>query len=165
MQGGPLLHVIGAKARAFEEALQPSFSSYQAQVLANAKTLAATLSQREIQIVSKDTQNHMMLVDLRQQGLTGKVADALLGEHHMTVNKNSIPNDPESPFVTSGIRIGTPAITTRGMKTEEVKQIGHWIADILTEPNNATLHQDIKEKIKELCQKFPVYSNMDHWLI
>jgi glycine hydroxymethyltransferase len=165
MQGGPLLHIIAAKAVAFAEALQPNFKTYQQQVLDNAKTLASTLKQREIAIVSKDTKNHMMLLDLRQQGLTGKQADALLGEHQITVNKNSIPRDPESPFVTSGIRIGTPAITTRGMKTEEMKNIGNWIADILTQPNDHTLHAKIKENVTQLCQKFPVYSNIEHWLI
>lgn len=164
MQGGPLLHIIAAKAVAFQEALTPDFKVYQQQVLDNANTLAQTLTERGLQIVSNGTKNHMMLVDLRRQGLTGKLADALLGEHHITVNKNSIPNDPESPFVTSGIRIGTPAVTTRGMKTDEMKKIAHWMADILENPNNTSLHQQIKENIISLCHNFPVYSNIDHWL-
>jgi len=164
MQGGPLLHIIAAKAIAFQEALTPKFKRYQQQVLDNADTLAQTLTQRGIQIVSHGTKNHMMLVDLRRQGLTGKFADALLGEQHMTVNKNTIPNDKESPFVTSGIRIGTPAITTRGMKTDEMKKIAHWMSDLLENPNNKNIHQQIKQNVISLCQNFPVYSNIDHWL-
>jgi glycine hydroxymethyltransferase len=164
MQGGPLLHIIAAKAVAFQEALEPSFKSYQQRVIHNADVLAETLKQREISIISNGTKNHMMLLDLRKQGLTGKQADALLGENHMTVNKNSIPNDPQSPFVTSGIRIGTPAITTRGMHTLEMQTIGNWIADVLEAPDQQNLHHEIKENVIRLCQGFPVYSNIDHWL-
>jgi glycine hydroxymethyltransferase len=164
MQGGPLLHCIAAKAVAFEEALQPSFKHYQQRIIDNAKTMASTLIKRDFNIVSGGTENHMMLLDLRNKKITGKIADALLGENHITVNKNSIPNDPESPFVTSGIRVGTPALTTRGMKTAEVETISHYIADILNEPENTTKHQQTKQDVINLCKQFPVYNGQDHWL-
>lgn len=164
MQGGPLLHVIGAKAIAFKEALEPSFKTYQQQTLTNAKILAKTLIERGFEIVSGGTENHMMLIDLRRQQVTGKIADAILGKSHITVNKNSVPNDPESPFVTSGIRIGTPAITTRGMKAEEMKMIADWIADIIEAPNNEEVQQQVKENVVKLCNKFQVYHSEDHWL-
>jgi glycine hydroxymethyltransferase len=164
MQGGPLLHCIAAKAVAFEEALQPSFKQYQQRIVDNAKAMANTFIKREFNIVSGGTENHMMLLDLRTKKITGKLADALLGKNHITVNKNNIPNDPESPFVTSGIRIGTPALTTRGMKTSEVEKISHCIADILDEPENLTRHQQIKQDVINLCKQYPVYNGIDHWL-
>ena len=157
LQGGPLMHVIAAKAVAFLEALQPEFKTYQAQVLKNANVLAETLAARGVRIISGRTESHMFLVDLRPKGLTGKLADVLLGEAHITVNKNAIPNDPESPFVTSGIRIGSPAITTRGFKEEEAMQVAHLIADILDNPNNAAVTATTKEKVHALTSRFPVY--------
>jgi len=157
LQGGPLVHVIAAKAVAFLEALQPEFKTYQAQVLKNANVLAETLAARGVRIISGRTESHMFLVDLRPKGLTGKLADVLLGEAHITVNKNAIPNDPESPFVTSGIRIGSPAITTRGFKEEEAMQVAHLIADILDNPNNAAVTATTKEKVHALTSRFPVY--------
>lgn len=164
MQGGPLIHVIGGKAVAFLEALQPSFKEYQKQVLVNAQTLSETLINRGFNIVSSGTQNHMMLVDLRNKHITGKLADQILGNTNITVNKNSVPQDPESPFVTSGIRLGTPAITTRGMKTSEMHLIANWIADILNEPENLSLHQNIKDKVIQLCKNFPVYQGKELWI-
>ena len=157
LQGGPLMHVIAAKAVAFLEALQPEFKTYQAQVLRNASVLAETLAARGVRIISGRTESHVFLVDLRPKGLTGKLADVLLGEAHITVNKNAIPNDPESPFVTSGIRIGSPAITTRGFKEEEAMQVAHLIADILDNPNNAAVTAATKEKVHALTSRFPVY--------
>ena len=157
LQGGPLVHVIAAKAVAFLEALQPEFKTYQAQVLKNASVLAETLATRGVRIISGRTESHVFLVDLRPKGLTGKLADVLLGEAHITVNKNAIPNDPESPFVTSGIRIGSPAITTRGFKEEETMQVAHLIADILDNPNNTTVTAATKEKVHALTSRFPVY--------
>jgi glycine hydroxymethyltransferase len=157
LQGGPLMHVIAAKAVAFLEALQPEFKTYQAQVLKNASVLAETLATRGVRIISGRTESHVFLVDLRPKGLTGKLADVLLGEAHITVNKNAIPNDPESPFVTSGIRIGSPAITTRGFKEEEAMQVAHLIADILDNPNNAAVTAATKEKVHALTSRFPVY--------
>jgi glycine hydroxymethyltransferase len=164
MQGGPLMHVIAAKAVAFLEALQPSFKRYQQRVVANAQTLAETLMQRSFQIVSGGTVNHMMLVDLRDKNITGKLADQILGESHITVNKNSVPNDPQSPFVTSGIRIGTPAMTTRGMGEAEMKTVAHWIADILSEPENHQVHQNVRNQVIDLCSNFPVYSGKELWI-
>lgn len=165
MQGGPLLHVICAKAVSFLEAAQPSFKTYQQQVLTNAKTLANTLIEREFNIVSGGTENHMMLVDLRSKNITGKLADAVLGKNHITVNKNSVPNDPESPFVTSGIRLGTPAISTRGMKEAETMMIAHAIADILQAPENEKIHRDVKNRMINLCHQFSVYQQNENWLI
>jgi glycine hydroxymethyltransferase len=159
LQGGPLMHVIAAKAVAFLEALQPEFKTYQAQVLKNANVLAETLAARGVRIISGRTESHVFLVDLRPKGLTGKLADVLLGEAHITVNKNAIPNDPESPFVTSGIRIGSPAITTRGFREEEAMQVAHLIADILDNPNNAAVTAITKEKVHALTSRFPVYGN------
>ena len=163
-QGGPLLHVIAAKAVSFLEALQPRFKQYQQQVLANAEMMAKTLMARGLHVVSGGTKNHMMLLDLSPQQLTGKFADVLLGAHHITVNKNSVPNDPQSPFVTSGIRIGTPAITTRGMNVQDMQRIGNWIADILLEPQNKALHLDIKQQVKHLCLNYPVYEGHELWI-
>ncbi len=156
-QGGPLMHVIAAKAVAFKEALEPEFKTYQAQVVKNARAMAATLEQRGYQMVSGGTDNHLILIDLRDKGLTGKVAEAALQSANITTNKNAVPNDPQSPFVTSGIRIGTPAVTTRGFKETEVKQIANWICDILDDPDNVEKIAAIKQDIGVLCKKFPVY--------
>ncbi len=157
-QGGPLMHVIAAKAVCFKEALDPAFKNYQKQVKANAKQMAATFMERGINIVSNGTENHMFLVDLVEKGVTGKDADAALGESNITVNKNAVPNDPQSPFVTSGLRIGTPAATTRGFKEEEMTQVATWICDVLDDINNEQTKKEVKEKVIDLCSKFPVYS-------
>ncbi len=157
LQGGPLMHVIAGKAIAFLEAAQPEFKAYQEQVVKNAKAMAETLASRGVRIISGRTESHVFLVDLRPKGLTGKVADALLGQAHITVNKNAIPNDPESPFVTSGIRIGSPAITTRGFKEEEAKQVAHMIADVLDNPTDEAVIAATKEKVHALTARFPVY--------
>ncbi len=157
LQGGPLMHVIAGKAVAFLEALQPEFKSYQKQVLINADLMARTLSERGLRIISGRTESHVFLVDLRTKGLTGKAADAFLGQAHITVNKNAIPNDPESPFVTSGIRIGSPAITTRGFKDEEAITVSHLIADVLDNPNSEEVIAKTKEKVHALTRRFPVY--------
>lgn len=157
IQGGPLMHVIAAKAVAFKEALEPDFKAYQQQVVKNAKVLAETLVSRGYSIVSGGTDNHLMLVDLIAKGLTGKAADAALGLANITVNKNSVPNDPQSPFVTSGIRVGTPAITTRGFKEAECRELGGWIADVLDNINDETVINTVKQKVLDICQRFPVY--------
>jgi glycine hydroxymethyltransferase len=157
LQGGPLMHVIAGKAVAFLEASKPEFKTYQEQVIKNAKALAETLAARGVRIISGHTDSHVFLVDLRPKGLTGKAADALLGQAHITVNKNAIPNDPESPFVTSGIRIGSPAITTRGFKEEEARQVAHLIADILDNPADESVIAATKEKVHALTARFPVY--------
>lgn len=158
LQGGPLMHVIAAKAVAFHEASQPAFKTYQAQVLTNATTLASALQALGYHIISGGTDNHLMLVDLRPQQLTGKVADTLLHSVGITANKNTIPNDPCSPFVTSGLRLGTPAVTTRGFKAPEMQQIATWIDDILKHPQDTARHQRIKQAVEALCQQFPVYA-------
>ena len=158
-QGGPLMHVIAAKAVCFKEALDPAFKDYQKQVKANAKKMAATFMERGIDIVSKGTENHMFLVDLVNKGITGKDADAALGRANITVNKNAVPNDPQSPFVTSGLRIGTPASTTRGFKEAEVTQVAGWICDVIEDIDNERVINEVKEKVIELCSKFPVYSD------
>ncbi len=155
-QGGPLMHVIAAKAVAFLEALQPEFTAYQEQVLANARAMAKALQQRSYRIVSGGTDNHLFLVDLIGRELTGKDADAALGRANITVNKNAVPNDPRSPFVTSGLRLGTPAVTTRGMREAEVVRLAGWIADVLDHPDEATIAR-VKGQVLELCGKFPVY--------
>jgi glycine hydroxymethyltransferase len=157
LQGGPLMHVIAGKAVAFLEALQPEFKTYQAQVLKNASAMAEELTKRGLRIISGRTESHVFLVDLRPKGLTGKAADAALGLAHITVNKNSIPNDPESPFVTSGIRIGSPAITTRGFKEEEARQVANLIADVLDNPTDEAVIAATKAKVHALTSKFPVY--------
>jgi len=159
LQGGPLMHVIAAKATAFLEASQPGFKTYQEQVLKNAVVLASTLAERGLRIISGRTESHMFMVDLRPKNLTGKAADALLGEAHITVNKNAIPNDPESPFVTSGIRIGSPAITTRGFKEDEARQVANLIADILDHPNDVAVTAATKAKVHALTSRFPVYGD------
>lgn len=156
-QGGPLMHVIAAKAVAFLEALQPEFKAYQQQVLINAKTMADAMMQRGYRIVSGGTQNHLMLVDLIDKNITGKEADAALGRANITVNKNSVPNDPRSPFVTSGLRLGTPAITTRGFKEKEVRLLTSWMCDVLDDVNNEALIAKVKTQVQQLCLDFPVY--------
>lgn len=159
IQGGPLMHVIAGKAVAFHEALQPEFKTYQQQVLANAKALAETLVERGLRIVSGRTESHLMLVDLRTKGITGKAAEAALGQAHITVNKNAIPNDPEKPFVTSGIRVGSPAMTTRGFKEEQARQVGHLIADVLENPEDEATLAAVRAKVQALTSQFPVYSS------
>jgi glycine hydroxymethyltransferase len=159
LQGGPLMHVIAAKAVAFKEALEPSFKEYQKQVLLNADAMAQTLIKRGLRIVSSRTQSHVMLVDLRAKKITGKEAERVLGEAHITCNKNAIPNDPEKPFVTSGIRLGSPAMTTRGFKEAEAVQVANWIADVLDNPNDAANIAKVREQVSALTKRFPVYSN------
>ncbi|MEY3579554.1 MAG: hypothetical protein RI984_658 [Pseudomonadota bacterium] len=158
LQGGPLMHVIAAKAVAFQEALSPEFKAYQQQVLKNADALAKALIERGLRIVSGRTESHVMLVDLRSKKLTGKVAEAVLGSAHITCNKNGIPNDPEKPFVTSGIRLGSPAMTTRGFKEAEATKVGHLIADVLDHPEDAANIERVKAEVKKLTDAFPVYS-------
>jgi glycine hydroxymethyltransferase len=157
IQGGPLMHVIAGKAVAFHEALQPGFRAYQQQVVANARVLAETLIERGLRIVSGRTESHVMLVDLRPKGLTGKEAEAILGEAHMTCNKNGIPNDPQKPMVTSGIRLGTPAMTTRGFGEEQARQTAHLIADVLDRPHDAANLAAVRAKVAALTRDFPVY--------
>jgi glycine hydroxymethyltransferase len=157
IQGGPLMHVIAGKAVAFKEALTPEFKAYQAQVVANAKVLADTLTERGLRIVSGRTESHVMLVDLRPKGLTGKEAEAILGAAHMTCNKNGIPNDPQKPMVTSGIRLGTPAMTTRGFKEEQARATAHLIADVLDNPHDEANLARVREKVAALTRAFPVY--------
>jgi glycine hydroxymethyltransferase len=157
IQGGPLMHVIAAKAVAFKEALEPEFKTYQKQVVDNARAMVAILQQRGYKIVSGGTDNHLFLLDLIDKGLTGKAADAALGNAHITVNKNAVPNDPQSPFVTSGIRIGTPAMTTRGLGIAEVEQVATWIADILDDITNIAVQTRVSEQVSALCARFPVY--------
>ncbi|WP_407280757.1 serine hydroxymethyltransferase [Aromatoleum evansii] len=157
IQGGPLMHVIAGKAVALKEALQPEFRAYQQQVLKNARTMAGVFIERGYKIVSGGTDDHLFLVDLVDKGLTGKAADAALGAAHITVNKNAVPNDPQSPFVTSGIRIGTPAITTRGFKEAEAKELTNWICDVLDHIDDQSVIAAVREKAKALCARFPVY--------
>ena len=157
IQGGPLMHVIAGKAVAFHEALQPSFKQYQQQVVANAKVLAQTLIERGLRIVSGGTQSHVMLVDLRPKNLTGKEAEAILGRAHMTCNKNGIPNDPQKPMVTSGIRLGTPALTTRGFKEEQARLTAHLIADVLDKPHDEANIEAVRARVSALTRDFPVY--------
>ncbi len=157
LQGGPLEHVIAAKAVAFGEALQPEFKAYQQQVAKNAIVLAETLIKRGLRIVSGRTESHVMLVDLRAKGITGKAAEEALGHANITINKNSIPNDPEKPFVTSGIRLGTPAVTTRGFTEQECEQLANMIADVLENPSDEAVLAKVKQQSLDLCAKFPVY--------
>ena len=156
-QGGPLMHVIAAKAVALKEALEPGFKEYQGKVCENAKVMAAVLAERGYPIISGGTENHLMLVSLIERGITGKAADAALGRAYITVNKNSVPNDPQSPFVTSGLRLGTPAITTRGFGVEETRQLTGWIADILDDVENEEIIDRVRSQVLDLCQRFPVY--------
>ncbi|KQV46226.1 serine hydroxymethyltransferase [Pelomonas sp. Root1217] len=157
IQGGPLMHVIAGKAVAFKEALTPEFKAYQEQVVKNAKVLADTLIERGLRIVSGGTESHVMLVDLRPKNLTGKEAEAILGAAHMTCNKNGIPNDPQKPMITSGIRLGTPAMTTRGFKEEQVRATAHLIADVLDKPHDEANLAAVREKVAALTSAFPVY--------
>jgi len=157
-QGGPLMHVIAAKAVAFLEALQPEFKTYSAQVVTNARAMTAVLQSRGYKIVSGGTDNHLFLLDLIDKNITGKDADATLGHAHMTVNKNAVPNDPRPPFVTSGLRIGTPAVTTRGFKEPEVKQLAHWIADVLDHMGDEATVARVRAEVVALCKRFPVYA-------
>lgn len=157
IQGGPLMHVIAGKAVAFKEALSSEFKAYQQQVVKNAAVLAGTLAERGLRIVSGGTQSHVMLVDLRPKGLTGKEAEAILGRAHMTANKNGIPNDPQKPMVTSGIRLGTPAFTTRGFKEEQARQTAHLIADVLDKPHDEANIAAVRAKVAALTRDFPVY--------
>jgi len=157
IQGGPLMHVIAAKAVAFQEALSPDFKQYAGQVVKNAQALASTLVARGLRIVSGRTESHVMLVDLRAKGITGKAAEAALGQAHITVNKNAIPNDPEKPFVTSGIRLGTPAMTTRGFTEAEAQLTGHLIADVLDAPHDPAVIADVRARVNALTARLPVY--------
>jgi len=157
LQGGPLMHVIAAKAVAFKEALTPEFKVYQQQVAKNAQVVANTLVERGLRIVSGRTESHVMLVDLRAKGITGKEAEAVLGDAHMTINKNAIPNDPEKPMVTSGVRIGTPAMTTRGFKENEARITANLIADVLDNPRDPANIAKVREKVNALTREFPVY--------
>lgn len=156
-QGGPLMHAIAGKAVAYKEALQPEFRTYGESVIANARAMAAAFTERGYNIVSGGTDNHLFLLDLIKQGITGKDADAALGRANITVNKNSVPNDPQSPFVTSGLRIGSPAGTTRGFGEGEMGQIAHWICDILDNMGDESVIESVKGKVLEVCSRFPVY--------
>ena len=156
-QGGPLMHVIAAKAVALLEAMSPEFRKYQADVIKNAKTMANTIMERGYSIVSGGTDNHLILLSLLDKGITGKDADAALDRANITVNKNTVPNDPRSPFVTSGLRLGTPAITTRGFGPEETQQLSHWICDIIDDVNSEIMIKHVRGKVLELCKRFPVY--------
>ena len=156
-QGGPLMHVIAAKAVAFKEALEPEFKTYQQQVVDNARAMAEVFIDRGFDVVSGGTDDHLFLVSFIKQGLTGKAADAALGAANITVNMNAVPNDPQSPFVTSGIRVGTPAITTRGFKQEESRELAGWMCDILDDLENQQTIQAIKVKVLDICSRFPVY--------
>ncbi len=158
-QGGPLMHVIAAKAIAFKEAMQPEFKAYAEQVIRNAKTMVQVFLQRGVKVVSGGTDNHLFLIDLVAKGLTGKELDAALGRAHITVNKNAVPNDPQPPFVTSGIRIGSPAVTTRGFKQVECAQVAAWICEIIENIKSDAVIARIKGEVAELCRRFPVYGN------
>lgn len=157
-QGGPLMHAIAAKAVAFKEALQPEFKEYQKQVVKNAKAMAKVVQERGYKVVSGGTENHLFLVDLSAKNITGKDAEAALSEAYITTNKNSVPNDPQSPFVTSGLRLGSPAMTTRGFKETEAKNVANWICDILDNMGDEKVIEKVKHQVSELCKKFPVYS-------
>ncbi|WP_372876048.1 serine hydroxymethyltransferase [Pseudomonas sp.] len=157
-QGGPLMHVIAAKAVCFKEALEPAFVAYQQQVIDNARAMAEVFVGRGYEVVSGGTDNHLMLLSLVKQGLTGKAADAALGAAHITVNKNAVPNDPQSPFVTSGIRIGTPAVTSRGFKEGECQELAGWICDILGDIDDTQVSERVRGQVADLCATFPVYS-------
>ena len=159
-QGGPLMHVIAAKAVGFKEALQPDFKGYQQQVVDNARAMAAAVQERGYKVVSGGTDNHLFLINLVDKGITGKAADAALGAANITVNKNAVPNDPQSPFVTSGIRIGTPAITTRGFGTRESRELAHWICDVLDRVDDETVQAQVKARVLDLCRRFPVYGEV-----
>ena len=157
IQGGPLMHVIAAKAVAFKEALEPEFTAYQQQVVKNAQAMAKVIMDRGYKIVSGGTQNHLMLIDMIGKGVTGKDAEAALGKAHITVNKNAVPNDPQKPFVTSGLRIGTPAVTTRGYREADCIELANWICDVLDAPKDEGVIAAVREKVTAQCKKFPVY--------
>jgi glycine hydroxymethyltransferase len=157
IQGGPLMHVIAAKAVAFKEALEPEFTSYQQQVVKNAQAMAKTIIARGYKIVSGGTQNHLMLVDMIGKDVSGKDAEAALGLAHITVNKNSVPNDPRSPFVTSGLRLGTPAVTTRGYLEQDCVDLANWIADVLDAPADEAVIARVRDAVSAQCRKYPVY--------
>jgi glycine hydroxymethyltransferase len=157
IQGGPLMHVIAAKAVAFKEALEPAFKTYQRQVVKNAQAMAKAFIARGYKIVSGGTENHLMLIDLIGRDVTGKDAEAALGEAHITVNKNAVPNDPRSPFVTSGLRIGTPAVTTRGYGEHDCVDLANWICDLLDAPGDADTRANVRAKVTAQCKKYPVY--------
>ncbi|MEO1867156.1 MAG: serine hydroxymethyltransferase, partial [Methylococcales bacterium] len=157
IQGGPLMHVIAAKAVAFKEAQEPSFINYQQQVIANARAMAEVFIKRGYDIVSGGTDNHLLLISLVANGITGKAADEALGKAHITVNKNAVPNDPQSPFVTSGIRVGTPAPTTRGFKENEIRLIATLMCDVLDNIDNEAIISDVRNQVTQLCARFPVY--------
>ncbi len=157
MQGGPLMHVIAAKAVAFKEAMEPEFKTYQQQVLDNAKAMCSVFQERGYKIVSGGTEDHLFLLDLIDKGITGKDADAALGRAHITVNKNTVPKDPQSPFVTSGLRIGSPAATTRGFKVKEMSDLAGWMCDVLDDIGNESVSAEVREKVTALCARFPVY--------
>ena len=159
-QGGPLEHVIAGKAVAFGEALKPDFKDYSAQVIENARALASQLQNRGLKLVSNGTDNHLMLVDLQNIGLTGKQADQLVSGVNITANKNTVPFDPQSPFVTSGLRLGSPAMTTRGMGVTEFTEIGNIIADRLLSPDSETVAQDCRQRVAALCDRFPLYPHL-----
>ena len=159
IQGGPLMHVIAAKAVSFKEAMLPEFKTYQAQVIKNAKAMAEVFINRGFDVVSGGTDNHLMLVSLIPKGITGKAADAALSKAHITVNKNAVPNDPESPFVTSGIRVGTPAPTTRGFKEAEVTEVANWMCDVMENMHDDAVIAAVRKKVTALCARFPVYSH------
>jgi glycine hydroxymethyltransferase len=158
LQGGPLMHIIAAKAVAFQEAMEPEFRTYQEQVIANARAMAETFLARSYKVVSGGTDNHLFLVDLIDKGLTGKAADAALGAAHITVNKNAVPNDPQSPFVTSGIRIGTPAMTTRGLGTDDARHLAGWMCDVLDAIEDERVIARVRAQVEELCGRYPVYA-------
>ena len=159
LQGGPLMHVIAAKAVAFKEAMSPEFKAYQERVVANARAMAQVFIQRGYPIVSGGTDNHLLLVSLVAKGLTGKAVDAALGAAHITVNKNTVPDDPQSPMVTSGIRVGTPAVTTRGFGEEEVCDVARWMCDVMDSVDDASVIKRVRNQVAELCARFPVYQN------
>ena len=157
IQGGPLMHVIAAKAVAFKEALDPEFKAYQQQVVKNAQAMAKTIIDRGYKIVSGGTENHLMLVDMIGKPITGKAAEEALGKAHITVNKNAVPNDPQKPFVTSGLRIGTPAVTTRGYREQDCVELANWICDVLDAPEDETVLARVRESVTQQCRRFPVY--------
>jgi glycine hydroxymethyltransferase len=159
IQGGPLMHVIAAKAVALKEAMQPDFKLYQQNVVQNARAMAQRFVDRGLKIVSGGTDNHLMLVDLIARGVTGKAVDAALGRAHITVNKNAVPNDPQSPFVTSGIRVGTPAVTTRGFSQADCETLADWICDIVDDLDNEAIIERVRDDVTEICRRYPVYAD------
>jgi glycine hydroxymethyltransferase len=157
IQGGPLMHVIAAKAVALKEAMQPEFTTYQQRVVSHAQAMAGRFMSRGLNIVSGGTDNHLMLVDLIARGVTGKAVDAALGRAHITVNKNAVPNDPQSPFVTSGIRIGTPAVTTRGFTEADCVTLADWICDVVDDLDNEAVIERVRDDVSQICKRYPVY--------